>query len=131
MLAGKDFVADPHDQVLLLGREPASLEVHQRRGLLDGRVCGNHLAGDQILADAEMLKRSLSLRAPKLIGLNVDGSQAIVLDAGRGHRLTSAICLIGKTVLRRQGLRAPSAAMAPYPAAQVQPSRCIKTAGPL
>ena len=47
-----------------------------RRLLQDG-VGGDHLARDQVLADAEMLERALRLRAPELVGGNFDLAKAI------------------------------------------------------
>src|ERR1700681_2941292 len=85
MLAGEEFVADTHDQILGNLVEPsASVIGDGRRPLQDG-VGRNHLPRDQILADAEMLQRSLGLRAPQLVGRNLDCAQAVEFGANFGH----------------------------------------------
>src|SRR5262249_27507208 len=60
------FVADAHNQVFLNFAKPAGVVVDQRGRLLDGGVGGNHLPGDQIIADAEVLQGPLRLRSPEL-----------------------------------------------------------------
>jgi len=64
VLTGEDFVAGLHDQVVGLVGKPLLGMVDDSGGLLQNRVRVDHLCRDQILTDAEVLKRTLSLRAP-------------------------------------------------------------------
>src|ERR1700730_3639980 len=67
-----------------------------RRRLFQDGVGGDHVARRQILADAEMLKRTLGLRAPKLVGGNTDLAEGVgfyakiahlqLLNGGGAHR---------------------------------------------
>src|ERR1700692_1415989 len=85
MLAGEEFIADTHDQILRGRVEPsASVIGDGRRPLQDG-VGRDYLARDQILADAEMLQRSLGLRSPQLVGRNLDCAQTVEFGANFGH----------------------------------------------
>jgi hypothetical protein len=59
MLAGKDFVARLHDQLVPLIVESLPGMVCRSRGLLQDRVRGDHLPRDQILADADVFERAL------------------------------------------------------------------------
>ena len=83
VLACQDLVADADDQVSSAASpsRPA-LMVDQRGRLLDDRIGGDHLPGDQVVADAEMLQGPLRLRPPELVGRDVDRTEAVVLDAG-------------------------------------------------
>ena len=65
VLTVKDLVADTNDQILLGVTEPAGLVVDQRGGLLDDRIGGDHLPGDEVVADTEMLQGPLRLRPPR------------------------------------------------------------------
>ena len=67
MLAGEDFVAGLHDQFVALIVKPFAVVVGDGGGLLQGRVGGDHLARNQILADAEVFERALGLSAPQLV----------------------------------------------------------------
>ena len=64
VLAGEDFVAALHDQLVGLVGKPLLGVVDDGGGLLQNRVRVDHLCRNQILTDAEVLKRALSLRAP-------------------------------------------------------------------
>ena len=84
MLAGEDFVAHPHDEILSRPGNRPALKFTSAADFLTMAYAGDHLARDQILADAEVLQRALALcAAPQLVGFDVDGSQAIVLDTRR------------------------------------------------
>src|SRR5262249_16306938 len=85
VLALKDLVADTDDQVLLSIAESAGLVVDQRGRLLDERVGGDHLPGDQVVADAEMLQGPLRLPPPELVGRDVDRAEAVVFDSSGSH----------------------------------------------
>ena len=60
-------------------------------GPLQDRVGSDHLARDQVLADAEVLKRALGLRAPELVGRHLDLAEAV------GFRTNS--CHVGSHLL--------------------------------
>jgi len=64
VLTGKDFVAALHDKLVGLVGKPLLGMVDDGGGLLQDRVRVDHLCRDQILTDAEVLERTLSLRAP-------------------------------------------------------------------
>src|SRR5712671_4513463 len=48
----------------------------------------NHLAGDQILADAEVLERALGLGPPELVGRNVDLAETVGFRTNVTHRIS-------------------------------------------
>src|SRR3984893_13458151 len=79
MLAIEDFIADLNDQCVSAVIEPFAGMIGIGRSLLQDRVGRDHFARYQILADAEMLKRTLSLRAPELVGRDVDLAEAVHL----------------------------------------------------
>src|SRR5262249_13863925 len=54
-------------------------------GLLQDRVASDHLARDQILADTEVLERTLSLCTPELVGRDVHHAEAICFSPDVGH----------------------------------------------
>ena len=81
MLAGQDLVADLHDQAVRLVVEPLAGMVGVGRRLLQDGVGGDHLARDQVLADAEMLERPLGLRAPQLVGRHAHFAETVGLLA--------------------------------------------------
>ena len=85
VLALQNLVADADDQVLLGVAEPAGLVVHQRGRLFDDRIGGDHLSGDQVVADAEMLQGPLRLRSPELVGGNVDRAEAVLFNTSSSH----------------------------------------------
>jgi hypothetical protein len=72
MLAGEDLVTNINDQLVTLVIEPLARTVRISRGLLQDGVRRDHLAWNQIFADAEMLKRALGLGAPESIGWDLD-----------------------------------------------------------
>jgi hypothetical protein len=72
MLAVEDLVADINDQLMALVIEPLARIVRIGRGFLQNGVCRDHLAWNQIFADAEVLKRALGLGTPKPIGWDFD-----------------------------------------------------------
>src|SRR6202048_4980998 len=56
MLAGQDFIAGLNNQVGALIVKPLAVAVGDGGGFLQGGVGRDHLAGNQVLADAEMFK---------------------------------------------------------------------------
>src|SRR5215472_8946421 len=71
MLAGENLVAHLDDQIMTLLVEAFSCKVRVRSGFLQNRVGRDHLPGNQILANAEVFERTLSLRTPELVGWNI------------------------------------------------------------
>src|SRR5215469_793978 len=68
MLAGKDLVAGLNDQLVALIVKPLAVVVRNGSCFLQGGVGRDHLARNQVLANAEMFKRTLGLSAPELVG---------------------------------------------------------------
>src|SRR5262249_22528554 len=89
VLALQDLVAHADDQVLLSAAEPAGLVIDQRGRLLDDRVGGDHLPGDQIVADAEVLQRPLRLRSPELVGRDVNWAETVLFNSSSSHGWSS------------------------------------------
>ena len=56
-------------------------------GFFQRGVGGDHLAWDQILANAEMLQRALGLGAPELVGGHLDHTETVALLSHLGHVL--------------------------------------------
>src|SRR5712671_1274903 len=81
MLAGEDFVAGLNDQLIPLVVEPLAVMVCCSSSLLQNRIGCDHLSRNQILPNAEMLKRTLRLRAPQFVGVNINLTQTIGLLA--------------------------------------------------
>ena len=90
MLAGQDLVAGLHDQLVDVGVEPAAGAVGVGCRLLELGIGGDHLARDQVLADAEMLERALGLGAPQFVGGHRHFAQAVGFLAYIGHGFTLA-----------------------------------------
>ena len=85
VLSAKDLVAGPNDQLVALAVEPLAGMVGDGRRLFERRIGNDHLARDQIVADAEMLERALGLRAPELVGSNLDFAKAVSFSAEVSH----------------------------------------------
>ena len=85
MLAGEDLVADMRDQLVELAVETAAGAIGVRGRLLQDRVGLDHFARHQVLADTEMLERTLRLRPPELVRGNVHFTQAVRLFAKVVH----------------------------------------------
>ena len=101
MLAGEDLVADLDDQLVRLVVEPPAGMVGVGRRLLQDGVGGDHLARDQILADAEMLERALRLRAPELVGGDADLAEAVHFFTQVGHFLSPSYLSTAIVAVRR------------------------------
>ena len=85
MLAGEDFVAGLDDQLVALIVEPLAVVVGDGGGFLQGGVGRDHFAGNQILADAEMLERTLGLSAPELVRRHFNDAEAVRLFSHLRH----------------------------------------------
>src|SRR6266403_6393999 len=81
MLTRQDLIADLDDLAVRQGVEPAALVVGVGRGLFEDGIGGDHFAGHQVSADAEMLERALGLRAPELVDRYRYLTQAVGFDA--------------------------------------------------
>src|SRR5258707_10192517 len=64
MLAGEYLVTGINDQLMGLVLEPLADMVRVGCGFLQNGVRSNHLARNEVLADAEVLKGALGLSAP-------------------------------------------------------------------
>jgi hypothetical protein len=60
-------------------------------GFLQGGIAGDHFAGHQIFADAEVLKRALSLRAPEFVSRNIYFAEAVCFLANFRHFVFSFV----------------------------------------
>ena len=85
VLASEDLVTDLHDQLVGLFGEPLAGVVGGGRGFLQNGIRDDHLSRDQILANAEVLERTLSLCAPELVGGNIDFAEAVGFLANVCH----------------------------------------------
>src|SRR5262245_50187969 len=87
VLACQDLVAGLDDQFISGVVQPSARAVGGRGGLLQDRIARDHLTGDQILADAEMLERPLGLRSPQLVRSYLDHAEAVSLLSEIDHAL--------------------------------------------
>jgi hypothetical protein len=85
VLAGEDLVTDWNDQFIAPIVEPLAGVVCIGGGSLHDGIGGDHLTGNQILADAEVFKRALSLRPPEFIGGNIHFAEAVGFLANVRH----------------------------------------------
>src|SRR6266481_3680618 len=86
VLAREKLVADPRDQfVRRLIQSPAG-SIGSGSTLLQDGIRGNHFRRYELATDAEMLKGTLRLRSPKLLGRHFNRTQTVVLDAMGIHR---------------------------------------------
>jgi hypothetical protein len=70
---------------MALPLEPLAGVVGVSGGFLQNGVSGNHLARNEILADAEMLKGTLGLSAPQFVSRNLDLAKAVGFSAVFRH----------------------------------------------
>jgi hypothetical protein len=98
MAARENLVTCANDQLMGLGVETAARSVRVRGSLLQRRVCGDHLARDEVVSDAEVLQRALRLGSPEFVGRDVDLAQAVDLLAcgGRTAHCGTAMRPIGR-----------------------------------
>ena len=83
-LAGDRLVGGAHDRVRLPLREPPGRGVDQRRRLLDIAVGVIDALRHAIVADREMHKAALGLRAPVAVGRHVDAAHGVGLVTPAG-----------------------------------------------
>ncbi len=77
MLAGENLVACLNDQVVLLVAQSFTVVVGNRGGLFQDRIRRDHLAGNEILTNAEMLEGTLGLCTPELICRHFNETKAV------------------------------------------------------
>jgi hypothetical protein len=93
------------DQLVTLIVEPLTRMVRGGSGFLQGGVGGDHFAGNQIAADAEMLERALGLGAPQSVRRHFNHTEAVALFPHVGHVISPG----GSIVRHSQGPRGRSA----------------------
>ena len=71
MLAGEDLITCLENELVLVVVQPAAVVVGICGALFQIRERRYHLAGDEIVANAEVLQRTLRLRAPQLVAGDV------------------------------------------------------------
>jgi hypothetical protein len=91
MLAGQDLVTGINDQLVPMFIQALAEIVGVGGCFLQNRVRRNHLARNEVFADAEVLKGALGLSAPKPIGWDFDFAERIFLY--------SDICIIQSVFL--------------------------------
>ena len=89
MLTAQDFVASLDDQFTSLIIKPLAGVVRNGSALLQGRVGGDHFAGDQICSDAEVFERALCLRSPQLVRGYFNDAKTVSLFSHAGHLIFS------------------------------------------
>jgi hypothetical protein len=85
MLAGENLVADLNDQIVVFLVEPLAGMVGIGGGFLQRGIAGDHFTGDQIFADAEVLKGALGLRTPEFVSRNIYFAEAICFFTNLRH----------------------------------------------
>jgi hypothetical protein len=88
MLSGEDFVAGLNDQAVRLIVEPLAGMVCDSSSLFQDSTGGDHLARNQILADAEVLERALCLGTPELVRRHFNHTEAIGLPSHLDHLIS-------------------------------------------
>src|SRR5215510_551682 len=77
MLASENFVASLNDKFVLLVAQPFAGVVSHRCAFLQSGVSRYHFTRNQVLADAEMFQRTLSLSAPELVRRYFNNAQTV------------------------------------------------------
>src|SRR5262249_26310640 len=85
VVPGEDFIARLNDQSIALIVEPIASMIGGGGCFLQNGIGSNHFARHQILADAEMLKRALSLSAPPLVRRPFNHTKAVGLFSHADH----------------------------------------------
>jgi hypothetical protein len=99
MPAFEQLVAHLHDQASFFLVQLPAIVIGKRRCALQDRIGRDHLAGDEIMTDAEVFEGALRLRAPQLVCRYLDNAEAVCLLAHIGHvsspETTERIALCG------------------------------------
>src|SRR5262249_37206428 len=77
MLTGEDLVTSLSDKLVLLVAQPLTGMICRRGAFLQNGVGVDHFTGNQVLADAEMFQRTLSLSAPELVRRYFNYAEAV------------------------------------------------------
>src|SRR5208283_76116 len=85
MLSGEDFVTNPGDQLKCAVVEPLAGVVCGGGSFFQSRIGRNELSWNEIMADAEVFERALSLGAPQLVRGDLDHTEAVSLFSRGGH----------------------------------------------
>src|SRR6516164_1603475 len=88
VLACQDLIAGLYDQFATLIIEPLAGIVCESRGLLEDRVPRDHFAGNEIMADAEMLEGTLGLGTPQLVSGHFHDAEAVSLFSHVRHLIS-------------------------------------------
>src|SRR5258708_30754295 len=83
------IIADLNNQLVRLIVEPFAGMICIGRRLLQDRVGPDHFARHQVLADTEMLKRTLRLRTPEHVGRNIDLTEAVHFLANVAYQVAA------------------------------------------
>src|SRR2546423_15668670 len=89
MLAREDLVADLDDQLVAQVIQPSISMIGIGGGFFQYGVGRDHLARNQILANAEVLERTLCLCAPELVGRNIDFAETVGFLSDLAHFASS------------------------------------------
>jgi hypothetical protein len=94
VLAAKDLVADARNEIVGLSRQASARMIGGGGATFEDRVGRDHLARDQVAADAEMLEGPLGLRSPQFARWNLYLSQTVGFDPEPGCPLSygGSIC---------------------------------------
>src|SRR6516162_6374466 len=103
VLSGQDLVTGLDDQPVPLVVEPTAGMVGVGRRLFQYGVSRDHLARDEVMADAEMFQRALRLRPPQLVSGHLDHTHAV----GYFTNLAHVAALLRKTDTNRSICRRP------------------------
>src|SRR6516164_145455 len=117
VLTCQDFIAGLDDQFISGVVQPSARTVGGRGALLQDRIARDHFAGDQIRADGKMLKRTLGLSAPELVGRHFDDAEAVRLFSHLGHGYFPFFCELSPKVQPKRRIALSSALRVP--------SRCL------
>src|SRR5215467_15468465 len=77
MLASEDLIAGMSDESVLLIAQPLAIMIGNGGGFLQNGVSADHFAGNQILANAEMFERALSLSTPEFVRRYLDHAETV------------------------------------------------------
>ena len=85
VLTGEDFVARLNDKLVAQIVKPIAGVVRDGGGLLQDGVGRDHFAGNQVLPNREVFKRTLGLRAPEFVGGDIYLAETVGFFANVWH----------------------------------------------
>src|SRR6185295_17427746 len=86
VLSREDLAGRASDGLRFFPVQQTQLRVDARGGLLDAYQGVDHGKRHALARDAEEAQAALGLRAPQAPGRDLDGAEAVLLDAGAAHR---------------------------------------------